>query len=184
MLITIFMRVKEPECISKLAAVSKQFRAAAQSDPVWRSAILVFFGEKVLNLALESIENHDVRARYPFTTHSQEEEQELAISTQPWTLRTAFHTIVVAVSETFHESPEDAMGALTQGLSIDEAGAVAASYICWCSQRRRSLPDIRTQAIRVRENSHCSLSCLPRFTTVTAPCCQSSARSSVRCHAG
>ena len=72
---------------------------------------------------------------------------------QRWTLRTAFHAIVIAVSETFNESPEDAMRALTHGLSIDEAGAIAASYIGWCLPGRRGLPDIRMQATLVRENS-------------------------------
>ncbi len=154
MLVAIFMRVKDPESLTQLAAVSKQFRAAAQSDPVWRCAILAFFGEKVLNLALESIENHELRARYPFTTHNQQQAHDLVFGAQRWTLRTAFYAIVVAVSKTFQESPEDAIGALTHGLSIDEAGAIAASYISWCSPRRRGLPDLRTQAIRVRERPY------------------------------
>jgi len=150
-LLAIFVRVKDPGSIFKLAAVSKQCRVAAQSDPVWCSAILAFFGEKILNVVLESIENHDLRARYPFTTHNQAQEEGVSHSTQqPWTLRSAFQAIVVAVSKSFQESPEDAIGAITHDLSVNEAGAVAASYICWCSQRRRGLPDIRTQATRGR----------------------------------
>lgn len=147
LLVAVCLRVQDAQHILRLFAVSKTVRAAAESDPVWRSIILTMYGKEILDLADESLGKRQLRSQFPLAIMNRDQ-SEHPREDRAWTLQTAFKSITLAISHAFVECPEHAVGAFTRGLSTDEAGVRAASFILWCSPRRRGLPDMRASAIR------------------------------------
>ena len=153
LLVAICLRVEDAQDVLRLSAVSKTFRSAANSDPVWRSIIHSMFGQEILNISVESLEKHQLRSQFPFSIMSDQGNRaprKFSGEKPAWTLRDAFSSILLALSHDFVDCPEHAVSAFTRDLATDAAGARAASFILWCSPRRRGLPDIRPSAIRVR----------------------------------
>ena len=172
LLVAVCMRVQDPAHLLRLSAVSKSFKSAADSDAVWRCIILSMFGNDILNIAIESLEKEQLRFQFPLSILNAEHEASQRVSRPGvWTLRSAFASIVLAVTHAFVDCPEHAIGSFTRGLSTEDAGAQAAAYILWCTPGRRGLPDISAPAIRVRTVfprigppvDTCSLAAVPLF---------------------
>ena len=159
----IFQRIESTEVLCRLSTVSKSLRKIADSDQVWSRALSSTFGDivsfHILKCQTNDLNDPTTLLIYNLlTTDESSASGEVAnsstiVHSQDWrgNQKCAFLTMLRHSAAQFALEPVAVSKLLTLGTGdAEEAGRIMYGFISQLSTKRRSLPDIRSAAIKAR----------------------------------